>query len=95
MTGRKKWGFNGKNLMALHASEYNALHEYHKNLEQANAKNIYTEFLLKSRTILVYGDIATMNRVMDNVVDSSKSEENHGIGAMAFFRFGTNRNTQG
>lgn len=92
-----KWGVHSlKNFVEAHVSDYessfDALYEYTKNLEEAKAKNIYIEFLMDRRTILVYGDgegldATKLNEMRLGIGKSSKGITHHGLGILAFMRF--------
>lgn len=86
-----------RDLVEAHVSDYesssDALYEYIKNMEDAGAKVIHTDFDYKANTVLVYGDgkgltAPELDTMRVSVGKSNKGSSHHGLGIMAFMRFG-------
>lgn len=87
---------NKQEAMRSHASDYrtvyDAFYEYLKNLEEAQANNIYLEFLHDKKTVLVYGNgkgmsAAELDQLRLSIGESSKGASHHGLGILAYLRF--------
>jgi len=97
MTELAKWEIKSyRRSIELHVSEYktvfDALYEYLKNLEEAKAKNIYTELHFDRNCILIYGDGNGMDpqeldRIRKEITVSKKGDDHHGIGMMSWLFF--------
>ncbi|MBE3036837.1 MAG: hypothetical protein IMZ70_07150, partial [Candidatus Atribacteria bacterium] len=67
------------------------IYEYTKNLQDAGAKSVFLELYPQRKIIAIYGDgcgmdALKMTEVMNNVGESLKSPENHGLGMQCWPR---------
>jgi hypothetical protein len=72
-------------------SPIRCIYEYTKNLQDAGAKNVFLELYPQRKIIVIYGDgcgmdALKMTEVMNNIGESLKSQENHGLGMQCWPR---------
>jgi hypothetical protein len=70
------------------------IYEYTKNFQDAGAKSVFLEFYPQRKIITIYGDGCGMDdkkltEVMNNIGESLKSKENHGLGMQCWPRIAT------
>jgi len=87
---------NKAEAMRSHASDYrtpfDAFYEYIKNLEEAQADNIFFEILHDKKTVLIYGNsqgltASSLDQLRLSIGESEKGATHHGLGILAYLRF--------